>query len=139
VTPALPAPFAQAWPALPDSVPAARHAVVGYLRDALTPNPPLADIGLAVSEAVSNAVHHAYVDRETGDVRIGIEVLADELELTVEDDGRGMLPRADSPGLGLGLPLLATITERFDTRTQPGGGTRLCMWFRREPSAATLN
>jgi anti-sigma regulatory factor (Ser/Thr protein kinase) len=49
-----------------------------------------------------------------------------------------MMPRPDSPGLGLGLPLIATVSERFDTRTQPDGGTRLCVWFRKDPTAATL-
>jgi serine/threonine-protein kinase RsbW len=136
---ALPEPFSATWPAHVDCVPVARHAVVGYLRDALTPDPPLSDIGLAVSEAVTNAVTHAYVDRPPGEVRIEVEIGDDQLELVVEDDGGGMLPRPDSPGLGLGLPLIATVTDRFDTRSQPGEGTRVCMWFRREASAATLN
>jgi serine/threonine-protein kinase RsbW len=139
VASALPEPFVAAWPALPDTVPVARHAVVDYLREVLTPDPPLADIGLALSEAVTNAVNHAYCDREPGRVRVQVEVLPEELELVVEDDGRGMLPRPDSPGLGLGLPLMATITDRFDTHTEPDGGTRVCMWFRRDPSAAKLN
>jgi serine/threonine-protein kinase RsbW len=128
---ALPEPFAAAWPAEADCVPVARHAVVGYLRDALTPDPPLSDIGLAVSEAVTNAVTHAYVDRPAGEVRVEVGVRSDELELIVEDDGRGMVPRPDSPGLGLGLPLIATLTHRFDTRSAPGKGTRVCMWFPR--------
>jgi serine/threonine-protein kinase RsbW len=123
--------FAGAWPAHVDCVPEARHAVVGWLRDALTPDPPLNDIGLAVSEAVTNAVTHAYVDRAPGEVRVEAEIGRDELELVVEDDGGGMIPRPDSPGLGLGLPLIATLSDRFDTRSAPGEGTRVCMWFPR--------
>jgi anti-sigma regulatory factor (Ser/Thr protein kinase) len=130
--------FSAAWPALPESVPAARHAVLRYLRAADTADPPLNDVGLAVSEAVTNAVNHAYVGRDLGDVRVQVELGAFELELTVEDDGRGMLPRPDSPGLGLGLPLIATVADRFDTRTEAGGGTRICAWFSRSGAAATL-
>jgi serine/threonine-protein kinase RsbW/stage II sporulation protein AB (anti-sigma F factor) len=126
--------FAAAWPAHPDSVPAARHAVLGYLERAETADPPLNDIGLVVSEAVTNAVNHAYLDRDPGDVRVAVDVVDDELEVIIEDDGRGMLPRPDSPGLGLGLPLIASVSDRFDTRTAPGGGTRICAWFRRRPS-----
>jgi serine/threonine-protein kinase RsbW/stage II sporulation protein AB (anti-sigma F factor) len=120
-----------------DNVGIARRAVVSYLKDAATPDPPLNDVGLAVSEAVTNVVHHAYVDAaEPGPVRVQVELSDEEVEVIVEDDGRGMLPRPDSPGLGLGLPLIATLADRFDTTTS--SGTRICMWFRRNPGAATL-
>ena len=135
----LPLPFEASWPAVADTVPTARHAVLHYLRDAETADPPLSDIGLAVSEAVTNAVVHAYTDRDPGQVRVQIEFTPDELELVVEDDGDGMCPRPDSPGLGLGLPVIATVAERFDTRSRPGKGTRMCIWFRREPGSATLS
>ena len=110
-------------------MPAARHAVLGYLRETETADPPLSDIGLVVSEGVTNAVHHAYVDADPGEVRVGVELRGEELEVVIEDDGRGMIPRPDSPGLGLGLPLIATLCDRFDAQTSPGGGTKLCMWF----------
>lgn len=58
--------------------------------------------------------------------------------MTVEDEGSGMAPRLDSPGLGLGLPLIATVTDRLDVRAREGGGTRLCVWFDNHPAAATL-
>ena len=45
------------------------------------------------------------------------------------DAGRGMTPRPDSPGAGLGLPLVASIAQRFDVQARSGGGTRLCMYF----------
>jgi serine/threonine-protein kinase RsbW/stage II sporulation protein AB (anti-sigma F factor) len=126
-------------PAVPDTVPAARHAVMRYLEAADTPDPPLKDVGLVVSEGVTNVVNHAYVDADPGEVRVRVDILGEELQLTIEDDGKGMTPRPDSPGLGLGLPLIATVSERFDTRTEPGGGTRLCVWFRLDSTRATLN
>ena len=58
--------FTATWPAVVDSVPTARHAVMGYLREARTADPPLSDVGLVVSEAVTNAVHHAYVGDAPG-------------------------------------------------------------------------
>lgn len=124
--------FEASWPAVPDSVPRARRAVLRFLRDAETADPPLRDIGLAVSEGVTNVVHHAYAGDGSGEVRVGVSVLDEVLQVTVADEGRGMAPRDDSPGLGLGLPLIARVTERFDTRTHPDGGTTLCMWFRRQ-------
>jgi serine/threonine-protein kinase RsbW len=53
----------------------------------------------------------------------------DGLEVDVFDDGRGMMPRRDSPGLGVGLPLVAAFAERFQIETRPGGGTAICMFF----------
>ena len=130
--------FSQTWPAEVDSVALARHAVSRFLDAASTPDPPLKDVGLVVSEAVTNVVQHAYADGPSGEVRVSVELQRDDIELIIEDDGRGMRPRPDSPGLGLGLPLIATVSERLDTKTLKNGGTRLCVWFRRDPGAAVL-
>lgn len=130
--------FAASWPATPENVPIARHAVMARLREADTPDPPLSDVALAVSEAATNAVTHGYVGRDPGKFRVVVQATGDELEVVVEDDGRGMIPRPDSPGLGLGLPLIATVADRFETHATPDGGTRLCMWFRLDPDEATL-
>ena len=133
-------PFDRTWPAVPDSVPDARRTVRDYLSEAATADPPLSDVCLVVSEGVTNAVNHAYRTGPPGEVRVKVEVHEQrgELQLVIEDDGRGMIPRPDSPGLGLGLPLIATVAERFDTTTAPGQGTRLCVWFRLDAGEATL-
>ena len=47
----------------------------------------------------------------------------------VTDNGRGMQPRADSPGLGLGLPTIASLTTAMDMHAAPGGGTVVAMTF----------
>ena len=128
----------RSWPAVPDSVPAARRVVMAHLSAADTPDPPLNDIALALSEAVSNVVNHAYVGMKPGPIRVRVELGPEEIEVIVEDDGSGMVPRPDSPGLGLGMPLIASLADRFDIRARRGGGTRLCMWFKLHPAARTL-
>ena len=40
-----------------------------------------------------------------------------------------MLPRTDSPGLGLGLPLIAQMTESLEVHDRSGGGTEIRMAF----------
>lgn len=132
-------PLDATWPAVPETVPTARHAVLAHLSAARTSDPPLSDIGLAVSEAVTNVVHHAYVDQEPGPVRVRVEIRPPEVEVMVQDEGSGMIPRPDTPGLGLGMPLIATISQRFDVRARVGGGTRVCIWFSCDPDAATLS
>jgi anti-sigma regulatory factor (Ser/Thr protein kinase) len=53
----------------------------------------------------------------------------DGLEIRVCDEGRGMMPRSDSPGLGVGLPLVAKLAQRFRVETRPTGGTAVSMVF----------
>jgi serine/threonine-protein kinase RsbW/stage II sporulation protein AB (anti-sigma F factor) len=50
----------------------------------------------------------------------------------VRDEGRGVVPRADSPGLGLGLPLIATLTESLELGTGEDNATEVRMTFRIE-------
>lgn len=121
--------FEDSWDAVPRSVPSARRAVREHLRSQRTADPPLNDICLAVTEAVSNAVRHAYREQEPGSVRVRVDVGADVIAVRVEDDGSGIAPRVDSPGLGLGLPLIAALTERFEVHTGEEGGTQLWLWF----------
>jgi anti-sigma regulatory factor (Ser/Thr protein kinase) len=88
------------------------------------------DIHLAVSEAVTNAVVHAFRDRtEPGTVTVSVNVDDGGVEVLVRDDGSGMAPRDDSPGLGLGLPLMRRVADGFDHREPPDGGSELWMHF----------
>ncbi len=84
---------------------------------------------LAVSEAVSNVVVHGYRETSPGAFTISVEWNGDELRVTVSDHGCGMAPRMDSPGAGLGLPLIANLAESFSVTAPPGGGTEVCMTF----------
>jgi serine/threonine-protein kinase RsbW len=116
-------------PAHDENVPELRRAVHEFAEAQGADRVVLTDLALAVSEAVTNAVIHAFVDREPGSVRVCAMTGVDELTVVVTDDGRGMQPRPDSPGLGMGLPLIAQLAAHFDIREPPGGGTELRMTF----------
>jgi anti-sigma regulatory factor (Ser/Thr protein kinase) len=124
-----PSTLARRFPAQADQVRLARREVEAYAREQGAVDP--AGIALAVSEAVTNAVIHAYVDRPApGDVEVHVERHPDDgLEIRVCDEGRGMTPRSDSPGLGVGLPLVAKLAQRFRVETRPTGGTAVSMVF----------
>ena len=95
--------------------------------------PRLSDIRLAVSEAVSNAIVHAFRGvGESGTVVVAVAMHEGEwIDVRVTDDGSGMAARADSPGAGLGLPLIRHLADQFDYRSPPdGAGTELWMRFR---------
>ena len=91
-------------------------------------------IALAVSEAITNVVVHAYRDAEVGDVRIVACDKPDRLVVVVRDYGAGMLPRADSPGLGLGLPLISTMADDLQIEAAEGSGCLLRMHFLKQPA-----
>jgi anti-sigma regulatory factor (Ser/Thr protein kinase) len=122
-------------PATAESVPQLRQTVVDFAYEHGVPEACLEDIRLAVSEAVSNAVVHAFRGRADGTVIASVIIDAPEwVEVLVTDDGSGMAPRDDSPGLGLGLPLIRHLTDQFEHRRPPGGdGTELWMRFRLPP------
>ena len=115
-------------PAVAESCPLARRAV----RAVLDPMPiDHAAVDLAVSEAVTNVVVHAYRDRDAtdpGQLRVAVAVEADGARITVADTGSGMRPRDDSPGLGFGLALIASACDELDIE-QGDAGTRVHMRF----------
>jgi anti-sigma regulatory factor (Ser/Thr protein kinase) len=106
-----------------------RHDVRTHAREQGARDPEA--VALAVTEAVTNAVVHAYAGApEPGDVEVVVRrTPEDGVEILVCDEGRGMTPRTDSPGLGIGLPLAAALAERFEIQARAGGGTRIRMAF----------
>ena len=117
-------------PAQPERVAEARRAVAAHATSLGAGDMTVADIALAVSEAATNAVVHAFVAVEPGTLSITVEALDGALRVSVVDDGTGMTPRPDSPGLGLGLPTIGQLTDSFDVREGPGGrGTEVRMLF----------
>ena len=109
-------------PARPQSVARMRRAVAEFAGSRGASARQCATIELAVSEAVTNAVVHAYVDcDEPGVVAVYAQMRERSLHVAVCDAGSGMRPRTDSPGLGLGLLLIARITDELTiTETTPG-------------------
>ena len=94
------------------------------------------DIALAVGEACANVVVHAYPPDDVGALIVEAQARDGELVVQVSDMGQGMVPRPDSPGLGLGLPLIANITDRLEIRRGPDGvGTTEELGFRLRSAA----
>lgn len=120
------------YPARSSQIPAIRHDVGEVARDAGADEDVLLQVNLAVSEAATNAIQHAYRDRpaaEAGDVRVVVRASDDFLAVHIHDYGMGLTPRADSPGLGLGLCLMAHETARFAIRKGLDGGTEIVLHF----------
>ena len=115
--------FRASFPALPDSVSGARWSLIGWLRTCQADDWHLDDVALAVTEACTNVVLHAYRDQPPGLIDVHAVIADHELTVSVLDDGVGMTPRPDSPGLGLGLPLISTLTEAAEFDATANGTT----------------
>ena len=88
------------------------------------------DIGLAVSEACTNIVTHAYRDvASPGPITVRTYRDPREFVVVVSDLGSGFMPRADSPGAGMGIALIARLAHRLEIAHNEPAGTRLTMTF----------
>jgi anti-sigma regulatory factor (Ser/Thr protein kinase) len=130
MTTAVPPEVLLVMPARPEGVGVVRQALAG-VADALDFDASvLADMKMAVTEACTNVVVHAY------DVEgmLEVEMLAGEdgLTIVVRDHGTGIQPRparSGAPALGLGLPLIAALSDAFELRGSAGVGTEVRMTF----------
>jgi serine/threonine-protein kinase RsbW len=111
-------------PAVPRSLSAAREAMDGACRLLSLDERLTASIRLAVNEACTNVVVHAY----PGQVRPGIleldaGVAGDVLRVVVRDHGIGLAHHEGSPGARLALPLMSALTQRLEIRRRDRAGT----------------
>lgn len=101
-------------PARAENIAIVRHAF-GALGEAYDVDADtLSDIRLAVTEACTNVVVHAYPDGRDGPLEVRASISEEGLTVVVRDEGHGIAPRPDSPGLGLGLPLIASLAETVE-------------------------
>ena len=122
--------FSERYPAVARSPARARSALIGFAREQGASQETLAAIALAVSEAVTNVVVHAYRDAPAaGIVEVSAEVAAGSVLVTVSDRGAGLRASSQSPGLGLGLAIIAQSAEGIDLKPARGGGLELRMRF----------
>ena len=121
-------------PARAENVAVGRHAVGGLGAARAVDDQVLADVKLAVTEACTNVVVHAYPEGE-GPMEISAALRDGRLAVSVRDEGRGMLPRPDRPGLGLGLPLIATLAETLELGRSDDDRTEIRMTFQLEPES----
>ena len=120
-------------PAKAEYITLCRLALTGIARVRDLSDEVLADLKLALTEAASNSVRHAYRgDADVGVVEISYNLLPDRLVIEVTDEGEGFDPSAPrgaaeelSEG-GLGIAIIRAIADEVEIGTQPGGkGSRL--------------
>ena len=115
----------------------ARSAVAAFAAQLDPTLEELGDIRTAVSEAVTNAIVHAYPN-EIGIIRLKARIVdEDKLEIVVMDKGRGIpnLVQAMEPlyttggdeRSGMGFTIMESFTDKLKVRSAPGKGTTVTM------------
>jgi serine/threonine-protein kinase RsbW len=122
--------FLRSEPATADSVGRLRRAVADFA-EAIGASVATCDaVRLTVSEALTNVVTHAYVGREPGPMLVEARLNGGgNLLVWVCDEGAGPIPRLDTPGLGLGLGLMAQLSDGFAIENRQPRGTIVSLRF----------
>ena len=120
-------------PARPENVAVIRHVLGAFAEALQLPDPLIEDMRLAVTEACTNVVRHAYHDGEPGPIDVVIRPNGSKLELIVSDQGAGIGPSPDLAGPGLGLPLIAALADHVEIEHGTSRGSRLAMTFECRP------
>jgi serine/threonine-protein kinase RsbW len=119
-------------PAKPEYITLGRLALTGLCRVRPLDEEVLGDLKLAITEACTNSVRHAYQD-ERGNVEIVYELHADRIVVEVVDSGEGFSPVDEDVGLddelsegGLGIAIIRSLTDELEIGPSPGArGSRL--------------
>jgi len=130
-------------PARPEYVVLGRLALSGLLRSRGFSDDAVADLKLALTEACSNSVRHAY-DHDDGQVHIAFTLHDDRVIIQIRDEGAGFHEDdADCPDCravpeitlgegGMGISIIRAVVDEFSLEWPPEGGTMLVLTKRRD-------
>jgi len=131
-------------PAKAEYVVLGRLALAGLLRSrGGFSEDAVADLKLALTEACSNSVRHAY-DHDDGQVHLAFKVHQDRVTIEIGDDGDGFheddvdcpecqgMPGIELASGGMGISIIRAVVDEFDLRKPDGGGTVLFLAKRRD-------
>jgi serine/threonine-protein kinase RsbW len=124
-------------PARPENVAVVRHVITALAEALRLPEDVNYDMRLAVTEACTNVVRHAY-DGDEGTIDVVVRPNGETLEVVVADSGRGIEQSPDAAGPGLGLALIAALADTLEIERRCGDGSRLHMRFRRSGTAPAV-
>jgi stage II sporulation protein AB (anti-sigma F factor) len=141
--------FVLEMPALPENVGLARLVAAGFAAQLPFSVSDVEELKVAVSEAVTNVVLHAYAGTEVAEEERLLQVRGllyqDRVEVEVVDWGRGIedVTRAREPAfttaadrMGLGFAFMESFADQVEVDSRPGQGTRVRLVKRLQAEAS---
>jgi serine/threonine-protein kinase RsbW len=114
-------------PARSENLGAVRRALSEFAASVGADDQTIADLRLAVNEACSNVVRHAY-EEEPGAMCVEARPIGGYLVVVIHDEGRGLSQASSDPGAGLGLRVASAVSNSFEVR-QKSAGTEVRLAF----------
>ncbi len=130
-------------PAKAEYVSLGRLALAGMLRNGGFSEDAVADLKLALTEACSNSVRHAY-DHENGQVHLAFTLTDANVIIQIRDEGDGLheddvdcpecqgLPGLEAAEGGMGISIIRAVVDDFRLDRPEGGGSVLVFTKRRD-------
>jgi serine/threonine-protein kinase RsbW len=118
-------------PARAEFIALGRLALTGLARTRALSAEIVADLKLALTEACSNSVRHAYDEGREGVVEIVYELSDDRIAIQVTDDGSAFDPETleraqeELDEGGLGIAIIRALTDELEIGARPEGGSQL--------------
>lgn len=133
------------FPSLPQNVGLARLVAASFAAQLEFTLAEIEEIRVAISEAVSNCVVHAYPDKP-GIVKLELAISRDTLIIRVKDFGKGIADieqarqatfSTEPERMGLGLVFMESFMNEMAITSQPGAGTTVVM--KKNPERGSVN
>ncbi len=111
----------------PENLALARLALAGIGGVAGAGDADVADLKLAVTEACTNSILHAYSDESGGELVVRYRIGSSGVEIEVEDDGTGFDPsdpiveESEREGQGMGLMIIRSLTDSIEIESDESG------------------
>jgi serine/threonine-protein kinase RsbW len=119
-------------PAKAEYITLGRLALTAIARVRPLPEETLSDLKLALTEACTNSVRHAYQEGRTGVVEILYQLEPDRLVVEIIDEGAGFKPdevepegNGDLSEGGLGIAIIRAVADEVEINERETGGSRL--------------
>jgi serine/threonine-protein kinase RsbW len=113
--------FELSVPARSENLVRIRRALTDFASSLGVDDETISDLRLAVNEACSNVVRHAYGTDDPGSMCVEARPADGSLVVVVRDTGRGLSRASGDPGAGLGLRLASAVSNSFEVRQKTAG------------------
>lgn len=110
-------------PATADRLAQIRRRLLSWMEPIGVPEPVVADIVLAVNEAATNCVEHAYRDSDDGVIMVDATVEEERIVVSISDHGEWRPPSSGPTTRGRGLPIMRAVGDGVDVAKSASGTT----------------